>query len=390
MRKQTTLWLSLLLVTILGTFYTQPLLAQEKTPDIAIETISGDDALVKGLTYYGTMNNWSEQTTLTLDRSGLLSSEVYHQTDVFHDYSESAVAAWQKDYRSFMRGKLPYQSNYAETDTTLYYVSVEEDGFSLAALDKGTGTTAKAALPYPATASNADHTITRTFSSGNRLIIQYALYNGLSEYVGSALAIYDPRTATLEDHLIFDFPEDFPGYQDVSVEPLTQAGKNALLVMVKMQETDWESTEAGTPVTSIVFQRYDLETKQLVDLVAGADFSEDNLPYAVQDSRFYQLHPSEGDWVIRILDAAQDKTMDELVLQNTASWQSAPDMGWKLIVSGNRILVTKTYLENQKPAPVAVFDLQTGAMLYNGQISGAFGTIENTDAVYFDRIVFEP
>ena len=57
MRKQTILLLSLLLLVVLGGFYAQPLSAKEDSLRIDIETTSGDDAALEGLTYYGTASN---------------------------------------------------------------------------------------------------------------------------------------------------------------------------------------------------------------------------------------------------------------------------------------------------------------------------------------------
>ena len=50
MRKQTILLLSLLLLIVLGGFYTQPLLAKEEPLRVVFETTSGDEAALDGLT----------------------------------------------------------------------------------------------------------------------------------------------------------------------------------------------------------------------------------------------------------------------------------------------------------------------------------------------------
>ena len=149
MRKQTILLLSLLLLIVLGGFYTQPLLAKEDPLRISIETTSGDDAALEGLTYYGTISNQWESTTFSLDRSGLRHSETKRNDVFFQDNADSAVLAWRADYRSFMRGKSSFSGNYAETEDHLYYAVEENDGFSLEILDKVSGSVSETLLAYP-------------------------------------------------------------------------------------------------------------------------------------------------------------------------------------------------------------------------------------------------
>ncbi|WP_320163878.1 hypothetical protein [uncultured Trichococcus sp.] len=390
MRKQTILLLSLLLLVVLGGFYAQPLSAKEDSLRIDIETTSGDDAALEGLTYYGTASNQWETTVLSLDKSGLRHSETQRQDVFFRDYADSAVLAWRADYRSFMRGKRSFSGNYAETENHLYYAVEENDGFSLEILDKASGTVLETLLAYPEKTQKTYYSVSRTFFLDGKVIIEYSRYGNYSDYLGSDIAIYDPTSGSLEEHFVFEMPEAVSGYQSISTAVLTQDDKKGIFVMVRTEETDLEATEYAPPVISTAFKRYDWDAKQWTDLSNAADFSNDALPYAIEDGIFYQLHQSEDDWTLQVLDLMKDEVLDNIPLQGTAEWKRRHDSDWQILVSGNQAILTQTYLEPDRNAQLAAFAIATGEMLYSGEITGSFADAKEMDMLYFERIVYEP
>nr|WP_321292579.1 hypothetical protein [uncultured Trichococcus sp.] len=390
MRKQTILLLSLLLLVVLGGFYAQPLSAKEDSLRIDIETTSGDDAALEGLTYYGTASNQWETTALSLDKSGLRHSETQRQDVFFRDYADSAVLAWRADYRSFMRGKRSFSGNYAETENHLYYAVEENDGFSLEILDKASGTVLETLLAYPEKTQKTYYSVSRTFFLDGKVIIEYSRYGNYSDYLGSDIAIYDPTSGSLEEHFVFEMPEAVSGYQSISTAVLTQDDKKGIFVMVRTEETDLEATEYAPPVISTAFKRYDWDTKQWTDLSSAQDFSNDTLSYAIEDGIFYQLHQAEGDWTLQALDLMNDEVLDSIPLQGTAEWKRRHDSDWQILVSGNQAILTQTYLEPDRNAQLAAFAIATGEMLYSGEITGSFGDAKEMDMLYFERIVYEP
>lgn len=390
MRKQTILLPSLLLLVVLGGFYAQPLLAKEDSLHIDIETISGDDAALEGLTYYGTANTQWETTALSLDKSGLRPSKTQRNDLFFRDYADSAVLAWRADYRSFMRGKSSFSGNYAETEDHLYYAVEENDGFSLEILDKTSGTVSEILLAYPEKTQKTYYSVSRTFFLDGKVILEYSRYGNYSDYLGSDIAIYDPTSGSLEEHFVFEMPETVSGYQSISAEILTQDDQRGLFVMVRTEEADLEATEYVPPVVSVTFKRYDWDTKQWTDLIHAADFSNDALPYAIEDGIFYQLHQSDGDWTLQVLDLMKDEVLDSIPLQGTAEWKRRPDTDWQILVSGNQAILTQSYLEPDRNVQVAAFAIATGEMLYSGEINSSFTDAKKTDMLYFDRIVYEP
>ena len=390
MRKQTILLLSLLLLVVLGGFYTQPLLAKEDPLRISIETTSGDDAALEGLTYYGTISNQWESTTFSLDRSGLRHSETKRNDVFFQDNADSAVLAWRADYRSFMRGKRSFSGNYAETEDHLYYAVEENDGFSLEILDKASGSVSETLLAYPEKTQKTYYSVSRTFFLDGKVIIEYSRYGNYSDYLGSDIVIYDPTSGSLEEHFVFEMPEGISGYQSISTATLTQDDKEGIFVMIRTEETDLEATEYAPPVFSTAFKRYDWDTKQWTDLRNVADFSNDALPYAIEDGIFYQLHQADGDWTLQSLDLMKDEVLDSIPLQGTSEWERSPDSDLQILVADNQAILTQTYLEPDRNAQLAAFDIATGEMLYSGEIASTFGTDKETDSLYFERIVYEP
>ena len=390
MRKQTILLLSLLLLVVLGGFYTQPLLAKEDPLRISIETTSGDDAALEGLTYYGTISNQWESTTFSLDRSGLRHSETKRNDVFFQDNADSAVLAWRADYRSFMRGKSSFSGNYAETEDHLYYAVEENDGFSLEILDKASGSVSETLLAYPEKTQKTYYSVSRTFFLDGKVIIEYSRYGNYSDYLGSDIVIYDPTSGSLEEHFVFEMPEGISGYQSISTATLTQDDKEGIFVMIRTEETDLEATEYAPPVFSTAFKRYDWDTKQWTDLRNVADFSNDALPYAIEDGIFYQLHQADGDWTLQSLDLMKDEVLDSISLQGTSEWERSPDSDLQILVADNQAILTQTYLEPDRNAQLAAFDIATGEMLYSGEIASTFGTDKETDSLYFERIVYEP
>lgn len=390
MRKQTILLLSLLLLVVLGGFYTQPLLAKEDPLRISIETTSGDDAALEGLTYYGTISNQWESTTFSLDRSGLRHSETKRNDVFFQDNADSAVLAWRADYRSFMRGKSSFSGNYAETEDHLYYAVEENDGFSLEILDKASGSVSETLLAYPEKTQKTYYSVSRTFFLDGKVIIEYSRYGNYSDYLGSDIVIYDPTSGSLEEHFVFEMPEGISGYQSISTATLTQDDKEGIFVMIRTEETDLEATEYVPPVISTTFKCYDWDTKQWTDLRNVADFSNDALPYAIEDGIFYQLHQADGDWTLQSLDLMKDEVLDSIPLQGTSEWERRPDSDWQILVADNQAILTQTYLEPDRNAQLAAFDIATGEMLYSGEIASTFGTDKETDSLYFERIVYEP
>ena len=390
MRKQTILLLSLLLLIVLGGFYTQPLLAKEEPLRVVFETTSGDEAALDGLIYYGTANSQWETTTLSFDRSGLRHSETKRNDVFFQDNAESAVLAWRADYRSFMRGKRSFSGNYAETEDHLYYAVEENDGFSLEILDKASGSVSETLLAYPEKTQKTYYSVSRTFFLDGKVIIEYSRYGNYSDYLGSDIVIYDPTSGSLEEHFVFEMPEGISGYQSISTATLTQDDKEGIFVMIRTEETDLEATEYAPPVFSTAFKRYDWDTKQWTDLRNVADFSNDALPYAIEYGIFYQLHQADGDWTLQSLDLMKDEVLDSIPLQGTSEWERSPDSDLQILVADNQEILTQTYLEPDRNAQLAAFDIATGEMLYSGKIASTFGTDKETDSLYFERIVYEP
>ncbi|MFY9903171.1 MAG: hypothetical protein WAK52_11290 [Trichococcus sp.] len=390
MRKQTILLLSFLLLVVLGGFYAQPLFAKDELLKMDIRTISGDDALLEGLTYYGTASNQWAATTFSLDRSGLRPSETQRQDVFFQDYADSAVRAWRTDYRSFMRGKSSYSGNYAETEDHLYYVVEENDGFSLEILDKANGTVSESLLAYPEKKQKTYYSVSRTFYLDGKVIIEYSRYGNYSDYLGSDIVIYNPTSGSLEEHFVFEMPEAVSGYQSISTEILTQDDQKGIFVTVRTEENDLEATDYVPPVISIAFKLYDWDTKQWTDLANTQDFSKEDLPYTIKDGIFYQLNQSGGDWTIQSLDLMQDKVLETIVLENADDWEFTSAADWKILIAGNNAVLTQTYIEPDRAAELAVFDIGTGKMLYSGEITTSFGTNKETDSLYFDRIIYEP
>lgn len=390
MRKQTTLVLIPLLLVVLGGFYAQPLLAKEDSLHVAIETISGDDAAVEGLTYYGTVNTQWETTTLSLDNSGLRNSETQRQDAFFQDYADSAVLAWRTDYRSFMRGKNTYSSYYAETEKNLYYAEEENDGILLETLDKASGTASETLIAYPETTQQTYYSVNRTLFLDGKVVIEYSRYSNYSDILGTDIIICDPISGTLEEHFIFDMPADITGYQSISTAVLTQGDREGLLVMERIEQTDSEAAEYAPSDASMTFKRYDRDTKKWTELSNAKDLFVDSLPYAIEDGIYYQLQQTDGNWTLQSVDLMQDEVLETIELENTGDWERTPVMDWKILVAGNRVILTQTYLEPGQTAQLAAFDSQTGEMLYNGEITSSLETEEATDMLYFDRIVYAP
>ena len=65
-------------------------------------------------------------------------------------------------------------------------------------------------------------------------------------------------------------------------------------------------------------------------------------------------------------------------------------MNWQILVSDNRIILTENYLEPDRASKLAVFELQTGEMLYSGEINASFADAKKIDMLYFDKIIYEP
>lgn len=388
MRKQTILLLSLLLLTVLGGFYVQPLLAKEEPLRIDIETVSGDEAVLDGLLYYGTAHSQWETTNLSFDRSGLRHSETRRQDAFFQDYADSAVQVWRDEYKAFMRGKRNFEGNYAETEGNLYYTAAEDDGFLIATLDKADGTVAETLLAYPEKKEKTYYYINRTDFLDGKLIISYSRYDEYSNDRGTDILIYDPVSGMQEEHFVFDMPADIMGYQSVTTSVLTQGDQKAIFVMERLEESDREATEYVAPVVSLSFKRYDWTTKEWSTL--AAETLVDDLPYAIKDGIFYQLQHTDQEWSVQPLDLMKDQARDKISLQNTADWEQTADMNWQILVSDNRIILTENYLEPDRASKLAVFELQTGEMLYSGEINASFADAKKIDMLYFDKIIYEP
>lgn len=388
MRKQTILLLSLLLLVVLGGFYTQPRLAKEEPLRIGIETVSGDEAVLDGLLYYGTAHSQWETTTLSFDRSGLRHSETQRQDAFFQDYADIAVQVWRDEYKAFMRGKRNFEGNYAETEGKLYYSAAEDDGFLIATLDKADGTVTETLLAYPEKKEKTYYNVNRTDFLEGKVIISYSRYDEYSNNRGTDILICDPVSGMQEEHFAFDVPADFTGYQSVTTSVLTQGDQKAIFLMERLEEADRDATEYVAPVVSFSFKRYDWTTKEWSTLVAKA--LVDDLSYAIKDGIFYQLQHTDQEWSIQPLDLMQDQARDKISLQNTADWEQTTDMNWQILISDNRIILTENYLEPDRASKLAVFELQTGEMLYSGEINATFADTKKIDLLYFDKIVYEP
>src|SRR5699024_4308309 len=117
--------LTIFIVITIGYYYVEVNNISDRFPQLQFEKISDNEASVRDLVVRGDLyNNLYGVETLQIDAEGT----TYLREEPFLKrirgyYPPIHIEEYQKDYRSFMRGKEKFSGVYAETDELLVYGS---------------------------------------------------------------------------------------------------------------------------------------------------------------------------------------------------------------------------------------------------------------------------
>jgi hypothetical protein len=123
MRYWKIIFISVIIIGSIGTYYVQNARAGSLSPEFTIEGTSGDEREVEGLVLraiFGSQGGFGEEIEISADGTTYRSHLPYLQQFEFHDHPD--IDRLQEEHRNFMRGKEENMFSFFENEDTLVYV----------------------------------------------------------------------------------------------------------------------------------------------------------------------------------------------------------------------------------------------------------------------------
>ncbi len=127
--------IAVLVVLTIGIYYIQHIFAAETKPEFTISEKKGDQELIEDMTiegYYYENNLFGTGTDVEITTEGT----TYYSNQPYQNQRQGSVSAnkkmaqLQKEYRSFMRGKNHFLTNFFEDESILAYAEITTNNFS--------------------------------------------------------------------------------------------------------------------------------------------------------------------------------------------------------------------------------------------------------------------
>lgn len=374
------------IVLCIGTFHVSSARSAEHYPEFVITMLSGDvkevESLVLDASYTDTsaMNYTTTNVDITPQGSSFQSRSFLNQ--IIGQYPRR-IRELQEEYRSFMRGKNPWENLYFENNDLLLYADADyqhtpsgpkDFNFEISVLNKTDGESTSFTLEMP-----------------NREELQYVLVADVQFIENTAYVItqntVSKRSEFHEEMHVYEIDlanqsitshetvVEYSGWQGNSssylhlVERNQSLGANHL-VMVKTDEAmtdDVESSRVTDRNREII--HYDLLTKQTETIeVPDLSLDENHLSF-VDGETLYFARAEEEELVVISYQLGEDQIEAEYRIR----LQSAFDQDYGplplLHVTDGKLFVVNPQSDSTTNGFVAVLDMQTGETLFKGEIA---------------------
>lgn len=410
--------ITILLVSTLtvGTFYLYTAFGKNGHPHYKITTLSGEEKEIESLQLLGSYSSHTLDDDFSLSIEGIdFESERSFISQMYGNNDNPEVKQLQKEYWNFTRGKLTNSVNYYSDDKYLAYSNMAHDWsflnennqftFQISVLNKETNKTTSFDLNLPNGGSYNYVNTERVQMVGDEL--QVITRNSV-EFLSEGefhLYIFDIANKKLKSgERLFNIPKNESEDKGIDTfllgeQTINRSNEYALFLQI----TTHYDQEAEEWVEEIAEEEID-------EAFYEQDFKEDVTPSKTEDKTLFVYHFSTGKLAtidlpeqtyasdhFNLYDGTylyfpiEDKQGTELLIYNLASEKIEQTHHFDKKFRALKVKDDKLYgiIQEDEKAIIDVFDLKTGASLYEGEAVLTSDTkLEEDDRINFYNIWF--
>jgi hypothetical protein len=393
-----------IIVVLIAYFIQTSLVVANQFPELELKTISGDESVIKNIQISGEyyeQSNYSSAVMVTYGGSTYREELPYFKS-LEATFPPNEVARFKDEYRNFMRNKWMSPSSYFENEEYLAYVGVDvaterfntiyhhDYYFEVDVLNKTTNKSNAFKIKVPRQVDYSDVQVMDVqLVNGELKVVTDIGYYTSNEQHAYELVVYTiditSNKITGDDTLlgVENYEgDDKKGWADINlINDYSNISQQKYLLLQKSENQKPESVsheshnennvvDAGWEITDRDLFIYNLETEKfnpinLSDTHRNELLSTDDIHGYMNDSHAYIAYVIEGK--LKLLDIRLDDfsvgsdivfNWDELDISDAT----------QVKMNENKIYVMERFKNYKDSAKVIVGDMETGDLLYEGEI----------------------
>jgi len=378
--------IAVITVAAIGFFYIQSALAGVNYPEYEMEKLSGNQEELEGLVLYGDYREGNiKGDNFQITAEGTQYNGELSYFDRLHtDFGFPEINQFQQKYKNFMRGKHSI-FQLAENDNHLAHASVNSEiksgmVFQVEVLDKDANHTMEFTVDVPDNEKYSTVFVEQIYIAGEEVsVVTRNHVNGSIDSFSTEIHVYDidiGEESLVNDEMVVSYSEGSGGRNMTNVYTpgngsTLQSNSHAIFIVEQWErdeneEEGYYSQFADSKITSI-----NVETNEVSEFELPDELKDIAHSVLLEDSTLYFTSQVENGLEITVYDL-ENQELDENRSFNIETDQMPMGSPVTTIKEG-RMYVASQSSEDYAPANIFVIDLQSGELVYEGQITGGNG-----------------
>lgn len=388
------------IILSIGTFYVNSAISAEHYPDLTVQTINGDAEEMESLIIEGAYRNLSSVNYMGTDLKITAQGSSYDRPSLLDrviGYYPTVIKELQDEYRSFMRGKHLAANQYFEDNEFLAYANVDQRisshgpskfNFEISVLNKADDEVVSFSLKVPAE-EGMDHVFledVQLVEDKIYLITQNMTIKNddfIDEKRVYEIDRISQKLTNQEALLKFtQWKESLHTHTRLAEGNPTAANEH--IIMVKTEDTVMEETESIRVTDSkqeII--SYNLASKVTETInIPGLNLEENQVSF-VKGSTIYFTRVEEQELIVTPYQLGANQVEQDYRVQLHSTIENGHLEHPMVSVEEDKLYVVSYQIDSNLNGDVAVLDMQTGKLLFQGQI-----TLENSSEKHEDFEIY--
>ncbi|MFA1820913.1 hypothetical protein ACDX78_12135 [Virgibacillus oceani] len=378
--------IAVITVAAIGFFYIQSALAGVNYPEYKIKTLSGNEEELEDLILYGDYREGNiKGDNFQITAEGIeYNGEASYFDRLRTGFGFPEINQYQKKYKHFMRGK---QSIFqlAENEHHLVHASVNSETESgmvlqIEVLDKDSNHTMEFTVDVPDNEKYSSVYIEQIYIAEEEVsVVTRNHVNGSIDSFSTEIHMYDidiGEESLVNDEMVVSYSEGSGGRNMTNVftpgnGSTLQSNSHAIFIIEQWErdendEEGYYSQFAESKVTSI-----NVETNEVSEFELPDELKDISHSVLLEDSTLYFTNQVENGLEITVYDLENQK-LDEN--RSFTIERDNMNMGSQVTaIKDGRLYIASQINESYAPANILVIDVQSGELVYEGQITGENG-----------------
>ncbi len=408
--------MAVIVVLTIGIYYIQPIFVAETKPEFKITKKSGNQELIKNMTiegYYFENNLFGIGSELEITPNGT----TYYANQSYQKQLQGSVSAnkkmaqLQEDYRSFMRGKDHFLTNFFEDESILAYAEIttnrfssvtEDSKFRIEVLNKKTKEVLTYSVDFPKTTEYVSIYVEDIQVANNKLIVVTNGYSSNNEDMEDEQHLYSidlPNEKIEKDEIIQLDLVDLKGKQIQYVSLMNDAmnitSSEFLVYRVELADTQAEmemneaNQEPSLPEYGLIGVNIATGEQFLIDISKEASRQDLGITLPIENTTLYTYKVNQTRLSIYAYQLDQKELVEVESVELTASQKAALKESMTLQVNEGIAYFVSNSNAADKELQIMAFDINSGELVLEGSIDEKISEPVKRDEFGLSGILFQ-